>query len=75
MSTVGSATSVYNAVGEIRSSVQIAIPPPQIAPVSMSDAQLEAAVRRVAMILYLRAHFEVPPSVTDVGGGIFNVLV
>lgn len=41
----------------------------------MNDFQLEAAVQRLAMILYLRAHFDVPPSVTDVGGGIFNVLV
>lgn len=75
MSTVSSATTVYNTVGDVRSSVQIAVPPPQIAPVSMSEAQLEAAVQRVAMILYIRAHFEVPPSVTSLGGGIFNVLV
>ncbi len=42
---------------------------------TFKDAQLEAAVQRVAAILYMRAHLQVPPSATDVGGGIFNVLV
>lgn len=54
--------------------VQITIPSPQDL-ASLDNAMLEAAVQRVAMILYLRAHFEVPPSVTSLGGGIFNVVV
>ncbi len=75
MSTVGSATSgMAPAAGGMRSSVQISIPPPQQVQ-TFSDAQLQAAVNRVAMILYMRAHFEVPPTVTSLGGGIFNVLV
>lgn len=74
MSTVGSATSGYTSVGGMRTSVQIALPPPHQVQ-TMSDAQLQAAVNRVAMILYMRAHFEVPPSVTSLGGGLFNVLV
>ena len=74
MSNVGSATSVCTPTGGSSTSVQIALPLPQVVH-SMNDFQLEAAVQRVAMILYLRAHYDVPPSVTDVGGGIFNVLV
>lgn len=54
--------------------VQITIPSPQDLE-SLDNAMLEAAVQRVAMILYMRAHFEVPPSVTSLGGGIFNVVV
>lgn len=75
MSTVGSATSGYTAAGGARANIQIALPPPDAGVKSMSEAQLEAAVQRVAQILYMRAHFEVPPSVTSLGGGIFNVLV
>jgi hypothetical protein len=74
MSTVGSATSAPTAIGGSGASVQIVLPSPE-AVHSMNDFQLEAAVQRVAMILYLRAHYDVPPSVIDVGGGIFNVLV
>ncbi len=74
MSTVGSATSGYTSVGGFSASVQIALPPPSTVQ-SMGDAELQAAVNRVAMILYMRAHFEMPPSVTSLGGGIFNVLV
>lgn len=75
MSTVANATNGYSAAGGAKSSLQIALPPPNVAPKSMSEAQLDAAVQRVAMILYMRAHFEVPPSVTSLGGGIFNVVV
>lgn len=74
MTTVGTATSGYTAVGPASSSIQISLPPPQEV-MTFKDAQLEAAVQRVAQILYMRAHFQVPPSVTDVGGGIFNVIV
>jgi hypothetical protein len=74
MSTIGSATSGYTSVGGVRTSVQISIPPPQTSG-NIQDAQLEAAVQRVAKILYMRAHFEVPPTVTELGGGLFNVLV
>ncbi len=74
MSTVGSVTSGYTSVGTSRANVQIALPPPSTV-TTMSDAALQAAVNRVAMILYMRAHFEMPPSATALGGGIFNVLV
>jgi hypothetical protein len=74
MSTVGSATSGYTSIGDNRTSVQIALPPPSTVQ-TMGDAELQAAVNRVAMILYMRAHFEMPPSVTALGGGIFDVLV
>ena len=74
MTTVGSATSGYASVGGAGATVQIALPSPQEM-MTFKDAQLEAAVQRVAAILYMRAHLQVPPSATDVGGGIFNVLV
>lgn len=75
MSTVSSATSGYASAGGARASIQIALPPPDATVKSMSEAELDAAVQRVAQILYMRAHFEVPTSVTALGGGIFNVLV
>jgi hypothetical protein len=57
-----------------RTSVQIAVPtnPSQM---PTSDAMLEAAVQRVATMLYLRAHCQTPPDALDLGGGVFNVLV
>ncbi len=63
-----------SALSSPSTSVQITIPSPQDLE-SLNNAMLEAAVQRVAMILYMRAHFEVPPSVTSLGGGIFNVVV
>ncbi len=75
MSTVGSATSVMASVGAPRSAIQIAVPamsPSQGAP---TDFMLEAAVRRVSTLLYMRSHLEVPPDVIDMGGGLFNVTV
>jgi hypothetical protein len=74
MSTVDNATSVMNTVGASRTAIQIAVPL-QHEPGTTPDAMLEAAVHRVATLLYMRAHLEVPPDVTDMGGGIFNVLV
>ena len=74
MSTVGSATSVLPTVTASRTSVQIAVPlhPDQM---KTSDVMLEAAVRRVATLLYMRAHYEIPPDAIDMGGGVFNVVV
>lgn len=61
-------------VGAGRTSVQIAVPtnPDQL---QTSDAMLEAAVQRVATLLYIRAHCTTPPKALDMGGGIFNVVV
>ena len=74
MSAIGSATSITSSAGALRSAVQIAVPmnPSQAA---TSDPTLEAAIQRVASMLYFRSHLEVPPDVTDMGGGLFNVLV
>lgn len=74
MDTVGSATSALSSVGAPRTAVQIALPTPKVSQTT-SDAMLEAAVQRVATILYMRSRFEVPPDVRDMGGGVFNVLV
>lgn len=74
MSTIGSATSVMSSVGAARTAVQIAVPA-NTGEAATSDAMLEAAVQRVATMLYLRSRFEVPPDVRDMGGGVFNVLV
>lgn len=74
MSTVDNATAVTNSIGASRTAIQIAVPfdqPQGTTP----DAMLEAAVHRVATLLYMRSHLDVPPDVTDMGGGIFNVLV
>ncbi|GAA0525916.1 hypothetical protein GCM10008941_01590 [Rhizomicrobium palustre] len=60
-------------VGALRTSVQIAVPNPN--QLQITDPNLEAAIQRVATELYMRAHCEVPPDVTDMGGGIFNVIV
>lgn len=60
-------------VGAGRTSVQIAVPNPSQMPTS--DAMLEAAVQRVATLLYLRSHLEAPPQALDMGGGVFNVVV
>jgi len=73
MSTVESATSVIASVGAGRTSVQIAVPSPN--ELQTSDAMLEAAVQRVATLLYMRAHYQTPPDALDLGGGVFNVLV
>lgn len=74
MSTVGSVTSAMSTVGAARTAVQIAVPKPTI-DTNPSDVMLEAAVQRVASILYMRSRFEVPPDVVDMGGGLFNVVV
>jgi hypothetical protein len=74
MSSVGSATTGNITPSTGGASIQIALPSPQVVE-TFDNAQLEAAVQRVAQILYMRAHYEVPPSVLDVGGGIFDVLV
>ena len=75
MSTVGSATSVMASGGTPRTAVQIAVPTIVQSQGSSSDSKLEAAVRRVSALLYSRSHLETPPDVTDMGGGLFNVLV
>jgi hypothetical protein len=74
MSTVGSTSSVPASVGVSRTSIQIAVP---INPAEMksTDANLEAAIQRVSTMLYLRSHCLAPPSATDMGGGVFNILV
>jgi hypothetical protein len=74
MSTVGSATSGFTSAGSMHTSIQISVPPPQVVE-SFKDAQLQAAVARVQAILYARAHSEVPPTVQQIGGGLFNVLI
>ena len=74
MSTVDYATAVTNSIGASRTAVQIAVPLTQPQGTT-PDAALEAAVHRVATLLYMRSHLECPPDVTDMGGGIFNVLV
>jgi hypothetical protein len=74
MSTVDYATAVTNSVSASRTAVQIAVPLNQPQGTT-ADADLEAAVNRVATLLYMRSHLDVPPDVTDMGGGIFNVLV
>jgi hypothetical protein len=60
-----------NAAG--RRSVQIAVPNPSQLPTS--DVVLEAAIRRIAMMLYVQSHCTNPPKAQDMGGGLFNVLV
>jgi hypothetical protein len=76
MSAIGSITSAPTSVGPIRTAVQIAVPQAQIqTQQSPSDFMLEAAVQRVATLLYMRSRFEVPPDVIDMGGGVFNVVV
>jgi hypothetical protein len=63
-------------VGPARTAVQIAVPQTQTqTQQAPSDFMLEAAVQRVATLLYLRSRFEVPPDVIDMGGGLFNVVV
>lgn len=75
MSSVGSATSALSSTGATRTAVQIAVPTVEQTPKNSSDLMLEAAVQRVATILYMRSRFEVPPDVVDMGGGLFNVVV
>lgn len=74
MNTVGSATSVMASAAAGRTAIQIAVPrvPSEG---SSSNFMLEAAIQQVATLLYMRSHFEVPPNVTDMGGGVFNVVV
>jgi len=74
MSTVGSTSSVLASVGGARTSVQIAVPS-NPADVKTTDVNLEAAIQRVSTMLYLRSHCLAPPSATDMGGGVFNILV
>jgi hypothetical protein len=75
MSTIGSTTSEMASGGTSRSAIQIAVPTIVQSLGSSSDPKLEAAVRRVSALLYSRSHLETPPDVTDMGGGLFNVLV
>jgi hypothetical protein len=74
MSELGSTTSVMATAGATRTAIQISVPILPSESVS-SDPALEAAVQRVATLLYMRSHLDVPPDVTDMGGGVFNVLV
>ena len=74
MSTVDNAIAAMNSVGAPRTAIQIAVPMNQPQGTT-PDAALEAAVNRVATLLYMRSHLDVPPDVIDMGGGIFNVLV
>lgn len=74
MSTVDNTSSVLASVGAGRTSVQIAVPT-NPADIKSSDAMLEAAIQRVSTMLYLRAHCLTPPEATDMGGGVFNVVV
>lgn len=73
---MGSIATVSSApvVGGGRTSVQMQVQTPQPGG-QIADAQLNAALQRLSMLLYIRAHCDVPPSVTDFGGGFFNVLV
>jgi hypothetical protein len=76
MSAIGSATSGLSAASAVRTAVQISVPRNQTAaPAAPSDFMLEAAVQRVATLLYIRSRFEVPPDVIDMGGGLFNVVI
>lgn len=72
MSEIGSATAV--SAGATRTAIQIAVPL-SLPQADTTDTNLEAAVQRVASLLYFRSHLEMPPDVTDLGGGVFNVLV
>jgi hypothetical protein len=62
------------AIGSAISSVMVAVRPSQTSQ-GMTDAQLQAVLQRVAMQLYAKAHLESPPTATDWGGGIYNILV
>ena len=72
MSTVDGTSSVLGMVGH--TAIQIAVPL-QMGQSTTSDVDLEAAVHRVATLLYIRSRFEVPSDVIDMGGGLFNVVV
>jgi hypothetical protein len=61
-------------VGNALSSVMISVRAPGKSE-GITHSQLEAALQRIAMRLYLRAHCEAPPSATDFGGGVYNILV
>jgi len=67
-------TNIY-IVGAARTAIQIAVPSVTDKAGPTSDFMLEAAVQRVATLLYIRSRFEVPPDVVDMGGGLFNVVV
>lgn len=73
MSTITSIADTMPAIGG-KTSIQIAVPFHD-QPQTSSDAALEAAVHRVATMLYLRSHCTAPPEATDMGGGLFNVVV
>jgi hypothetical protein len=75
MSMVGSTTTMTASVGAARTAIQISVPIIDQSQGSPGDAALEAAVRRVSALLYMRSHLTSPPDVTDMGGGMFNVLV
>jgi hypothetical protein len=75
MSTVSSASAVMASVGTPRSAIQIAVPTTEPSQGAPTDFMLEAAVRRVSTLLYMRSHLEAPPDVIDMGGGLFNVKV
>lgn len=75
MSTIGSATSVMASGGTSRRTIQIAVPTIVQSQGSTSDGKLEAAVQRVSALLYTRSHLATSSDVTDMGGGLFNVVV
>jgi hypothetical protein len=61
-------------VGNTLSSVMISVRAPG-KDTGITSAQLESTLQRIAMRLYIRAHCEAPPSATDFGGGVYNILV
>lgn len=67
-------SSVAPVVGSALASVMIAVRRPDKTQ-SAADMQLQAEIERLAMALYIKAHCDAPPSATDFGGGIYNVLI
>jgi len=67
-------SSVGPIVGSAISSLMIAVPSPQRSS-SVANAQLQATLNRISMQLYFKAHMESPPTATDLGGGLYNILV
>jgi len=63
-------SSVVPAVGNAISSLMIAVHA-----VPKSPGQLEAAVERIATELHVKAHIDAPPKATDLGRGLYNLLV
>lgn len=67
-------SSVGPIAGSAISSVMIAVRVPTTGG-GATNAQLHATLQRIAMQLYSKAHLEAPPSATDFGGGVYNILV